>query len=68
MFGSSYVKRASNFADVVMPFEVEWFLIDGMTVFEICSNLIFKVLRYNSDIVVVSLERTTYPVKPSRPQ
>lgn len=55
IFGSSYVKRASYFADFAMPFEVEWFGVGGMTASQPCPNLIFKMARYSPDIVVVCL-------------
>lgn len=55
IFGSSYVKRASYFADFAMPFEVEWFGVGGMTASQPCPNLIFKMARYRTDIVVVCL-------------
>lgn len=44
IFGSSYVKRGSNF---VMPFEIKWFGIGWMTTFEPCPNLISNMLRCN---------------------
>ncbi|XP_061178494.1 uncharacterized protein LOC133187150 [Saccostrea echinata] len=55
LFGSSYVKRASNFTDFVMPFEVGWFGVGGMTASQPCPNLISKMLRYRPDIIVVCL-------------
>ncbi|XP_062598777.1 uncharacterized protein LOC134260208 [Saccostrea cucullata] len=55
IFGSSYVKRASSFTDFVMPFEVGWFGVGGMTASQPCPNIISKMLRYNPDIVVVCL-------------
>lgn len=55
IFGSSYVKRASYFADFAMPFEVEWFGVGGMTASQPCPNLISKMARYSPDIVVVCL-------------
>lgn len=55
IFGSSYVKRASYFADFAMPFEVEWFGVGGMTASQPCPNLISKMVRYSPDIVVICL-------------
>uniref|UniRef100_K1PSK6 Uncharacterized protein n=1 Tax=Magallana gigas TaxID=29159 RepID=K1PSK6_MAGGI len=55
IFGSSYVKRASYFADFAMPFVVEWFGVGGMTASQPCPNLISKMARYSPDIVVVCL-------------
>lgn len=55
IFGSSYVKRASNFADFVGPFEGGRFGIGWNTASDPCLNLISKILRYSTDIVVVCL-------------
>lgn len=66
IFGSSYVKRASYFADFAMPFEVEWFGVDGMTASQPCPNIISKMARYSPDIVVFFWGVTTFPVEQSR--
>lgn len=40
IFGSPYLKQASNFADFAMPFEVGWFEIGWMITFEPFPNFI----------------------------
>lgn len=51
IFGSSYVKRASNFADFVRPlFGIGW-----NTASDPCLYLTSKILIYSTDIVVVCL-------------